>query len=216
MPARARVSRPAVNGGHREAEKLERLWSGRFGDAYTDRNASATNLREPFWRHVMQLAPAASVLEVGCNIGANLRWIRAARPDALLAGLDVNRTALQRMCGDLPDVHAVVGTARTLPIRDRSFDLVFTVGVLIHQPEESLSAVIDEIVRCARRWIVCAEYYSARPVEVTYRGERGALFKRDYGRLYLDRHPGLTPRDQGFLSRTDGWDDVTYWLFERR
>jgi hypothetical protein len=28
-------------------------------------------------------------------------------------------------------------------------------------------------------------------------------------------HGDLTLRDSGFLGRDEGWDDVTWWLFER-
>ena len=52
-------------------------------------------------------------------------------------------------------------------------------------------------------------------VEVPYRGHRGALFRRPYGRLFQEWFPQLEVRDNGFLPRDDGWDDHTWWLFER-
>lgn len=51
-------------------------------------------------------------------------------------------------------------------------------------------------------------------VDVPYRGEEGALFKRDYGRLFTEWFPQLRLRDKGFLSRAEGWDDVTWWVLE--
>ena len=72
-----------------------------------------------------------------------------------------------------------------------------------------------EIVRCSRRHVLCGEYYAERPTEIPYRGHRGALFKRDFGALYRTRFPELTLLDQGFLSKADGWDDVTWWMFEK-
>jgi SAM-dependent methyltransferase len=41
--------------------------------------------------------------------------------------------------------------ARELPFRDAWFDLVFTVGLLIHIPEESLPLVMSEVVRTIHR-----------------------------------------------------------------
>jgi hypothetical protein len=32
----------------------------------------------------------------------------------------------------------------------------------------------------------------------------------------LELFPELHLLQQGFLSREEGWDDVTYWLFEKR
>jgi hypothetical protein len=104
-----------------------------------------------------------------------------------------------------------------LPFEDRNFELVFTTGVLIHLPEDALPGAMAEIVRCSSRYVLCGEYYADEPVQVPYRGHTGALFKRDYGRLYCESFDQLRLLDSGFLPRdSGGWDDVTWWLFERR
>ena len=90
--------------------------------------------------------------------------------------------------------------ARELPVADRSVDLVFTMGVLIHQPEETLVKVMSEMVRVSRRYVLCGEYYDATTVEVPYRGHEGALFRRDYGGLFEELFPyELQLVRQGFL-----------------
>jgi len=38
-----------------------------------------------------------------------------------------------------------------LPVGDRSVEFVFTMGVLIHQPEETLEKVMSEMVRASSR-----------------------------------------------------------------
>ena len=197
-----------------DAARLEALWSGEFGDAYTARNAAAGEERRRFWRATLDEFPAARVLEVGCNLGANLRWI-ASEGSGTVCGVDVNRQALCRLHRAVPAARPVVATALGLPFGDRAFDLVFTVGVLIHQPPAALPAVMAEIVRCSRRFILCGEYYAAEPTEVAYRGQTGALFKRDFGGLYRQLFPRLALRKRQFLSQADGWDDVTFWMFEK-
>ena len=59
------------------------LWRGEFGDAYVDRNtASPDTLRanvsmwSKIFSHTM-VAPPQSILEVGANIGINLRALRS-------------------------------------------------------------------------------------------------------------------------------------------
>jgi pseudaminic acid biosynthesis-associated methylase len=198
-----------------ETARLEQLWSGQFGDAYVERNSRAGEVRGPFWREVLAAFPARRVLEVGCNLGANLRWIGELLPPGEVYGIDINQKAIQSLHSDLPTINALVGPARDLPFRDRWFDLVFTMGVLIHQPPDVLPVVMSEIVRCSRRWVLCGEYFAQQPTEVSYRGETGALFKRDFGGYYQQLFPELTLRNKGFLSRADGWDDVTTWMFER-
>jgi pseudaminic acid biosynthesis-associated methylase len=198
-----------------DAERLEALWSGEFGDAYTARNAAAGEERRHFWRATLDEFPAARVLEVGCNLGANLRWIASGEAAGTICGVDVNLQALDRLRRAAPRARPVAATALGLPFADRAFDLVFTVGVLIHQPPAALAGVMAEIVRCSRRFVLCGEYYAAEPTEIPYRGQTGALFKRDFGGLYRELFPRLALRKHGLLSRAEGWDDVTFWIFEK-
>lgn len=195
------------------ARRLERLWSGTFGDAYTERNVRPGDGRHPFWSKILQEFPVAHVLEVGCNVGANLRWIADERQ---AVGIDVNHGALVELRALAPRAFPVQSVALQLPFPDATFDLTFTAGVLIHQPPESLPDVMREIVRCSRRYVLCAEYFAEEPTEVPYRGETGALFKRDFGGLYHELFPKMTVRASGFLPRVEGWDDVTYWMFEKQ
>lgn len=200
-----------------EVERLERLWAGSFGDDYTVRNVQAAAERDRFWRSLLGEIEVTSVLEVGCNVGGNLRWVADLLPEARIVGVDVNERALAALRTAFPGVEAVPASATELPFGDASFDLVFTTGVLIHLPDDALPVAMGEIVRCSRRYVLCGEYFAKEPVEVEYRGLAGALFKRDYGRLYAEAFPELRLRDKGFLPREEGgWDDITWWLFERQ
>ena len=198
-----------------EAKRLEQLWGSDFGNAYVERNIDAANGREQFWTKALSKYPVRYALEVGCNIGANLRWICEALPQRDVYGVDVNERALVQIRSSLPGINAIWSPARALPFRDGLFDLVFTSGVLIHQPEITLPLVMSEIVRCSQRYILCMEYFSEETVEVSYRGEMGALFKRNYGQMYSEMFPELQLLEQDFLGRDQGWDEVTYWLFEK-
>lgn len=198
-----------------EASRLESLWAGDFGDEYVDRNLDAYDHRQAFWQMVIERTRPQRTLEVGCNVGGNLRWVRR-ETDGLVCGVDVNRKALTTLQRNVEGCDTILSAARELPYRDRWFDLVFTMGVLIHQPELSLPVVMSEIVRCSSRFVLCGEYFAPSSVEVPYREQEGALFKRDYGALFGALFPELVLRDSGFLGRDTGWDDITWWLFERR
>ena len=198
-----------------ESERLESLWSGEFGDAYVGRNQSAGKGRMAFWEAILEPFAAERVLEVGCNVGGNLTWIAQLVSPGGVFGVDVNLKSLKQLASSRPRVGAVRARARELPFRDLEFDLAFTMGVLIHLPPDDLPRVMAEILRCSRRYVLCGEYHAPEPVEVRYRGQSRALFKRDFGGLYESLFPELRLRNRGFLSRAEGWDDVTYWLFER-
>jgi pseudaminic acid biosynthesis-associated methylase len=197
------------------AVALETMWAGEFGDAYVDRNLVEVPERAPFWRGVLDRFPTNSVLEVGCAHGENLRHLARMIPPHAVWGADLNARALAAVPHVAPGTNAVWALARDLPFRDRFFDLVFTVGLLIHMPEETLGDVMNEIVRCSGRWILCGEYHSDETVDINYRDRPGVLFKRDYGRLYQELVPGIELRESGYLERDQGFDRVTYWVFER-
>jgi hypothetical protein len=131
-------------------------------------------------------------------------------------GVDINPTALREVRASLPDVNAVHSPARSLPFRDARFELTYTTGVLIHQAPESLPIVMSEVVRCSSRYVLCGEYHADELEEVPYRGERGALYKRDWGALYESLFPELRLLERSFAPKNEGgWDDITFWLFEK-
>ena len=196
-----------------EAARIERIWGGEFGNEYAARNPVNPSLRQDFWRDVTTRFPARSMLEVGCNLGANIRPLSIVASEARLSGIDINAAALAGLRCAEPRAKLVRASARMLPFTTGAFDMVFTVGVLIHQPPEMLHDVLDEIVRCSCRYVLCAEYYSSETVEVPYRGQTRALFKGDFGGLYRDRF-GMTIRKTTRLLGP-GWDDVTCWVLEK-
>ena len=198
-----------------EAVRLERLWAGEFGDAYVERNSALDVRRADFWHGILEGLAVRSVLEIGCGQGANLGPIAALPGNPVVWGVDVNEAALGRVRANVPGVNAIRAVARELPFRDRWFDLVFTMGVLIHQPEETLPLVMAEIVRCSGRFVLWGEYHADERTETPYRGQRGALVKRDYGRLYRELFPELRLRAEGFLAPEDGFDRVTWQLLEK-
>lgn len=204
--------------------KQVELWQSEFGASYAQRNNNriteenqAALLRD--WAKVLTHATSPlpeSALEVGCNIGRNLLALRHLIPQ--LHGIEPNRFCCEtaRNTEPLKDVVIREGEGSNLPYADNSIDLVFTSGVLIHIAPEHLGRTVDEIVRVARHYVVCIEYFSHEPVEVEYHGMSGFLYKRDFGRYYLERHPGLRVLDYGFLwQELDSADNANWWLFAK-
>lgn len=139
------------------------------------------------------------------------------RSTARACGVDINRLSLDTLRAADPAVGCVLGAARHLPIRDRSFDMVFTIGLLIHQPDSSLATVVRDIVRCSSRWVMFGEYSADKPTEIEYRGRTGLLFKRDYVWLVSELCPDLHHvATEELTLAEDGFDRVTWGVFERR
>ena len=198
-----------------DTKRLEHLWSGEFGVRYTDRNRQVNAETGNFHHSLCTQLGARRVLEVGCNIGLNLTKM-AAESHFDVWGVDLNGYAIAGAKRCLPNARFALASAYSLPFGDDAFDLTFTSGVLIHIPPHSLERVMTEIHRTSRKWICCCEYYSAEVIEVPYRGEKGALYKSDFGRLFFECFPGLKLVEKGFLAKeTTGFDNLTFWIFEK-
>jgi pseudaminic acid biosynthesis-associated methylase len=182
-------------------------WAGEFGDEYTDRNQDLPDRTEFF--NTLKPYQITNVFEVGCNIGTNLIAIR----DALgcdVSGCDINDKALDRASEE--ELLVYWEDATDLDHGCDEYDLVFTVGLLVHLNTPELIKCMREINRISSGLVMFAEY-EGDDIEVPYRGNRGALMKRDYGGIYNALFPDAVLMDKGFLPREMGFDDVTYWIF---
>lgn len=201
-----------------------RFWRGEFGDAYTERNAATDDrlaARIAMWARIlraMEGAPPRSILEIGANVGINLQAL-GFLTDATLHAIEPNAGARAAIVenGILPPARVHDGVAAEIGMSDGAVDMAFTSGVLIHVHPDDLLASCREIHRVARRYVVCAEYFSDQPDEVEYRGHAGYLFKRDFGSFWLDNFADLRVLDYGFLwRRLTGLDNITWWVFEKK
>jgi len=190
------------------------LWRSEFGRAYTDRNDHDRPDRVEAWRRLLDGIAPHRVLEVGCNVGWNLIYLDRLGIGELY-GIEPQLDAVERVRTRRPDFHVVPGTAFALPLADASCDLVFTSGVLIHIAPASLAAALDEIYRVSRRWIAAIEYDAPVEQEVVYRGHSGALWKRDHGAAWLERHPDLRLIRRLELGHELGYDSCTAHLFAK-
>ena len=198
-------------------------WEGAFGDAYIERNPCTLDLmrkRILAFAKILQLMgidQPRSILEVGANIGRNIRALQYIT-DAELHALEPNLRAREALMSDkvLSGKQIHNGSAEQLPFGNASMDMVFTCTVLIHIPPETLEQAFREIHRVARRYILIMEYFSPASEMVRYRGHDDMLFKRDYGSILLDLYSTLQLVDYGFFWKpvTD-LDNVNYWLFRK-
>lgn len=199
-----------------------RFWRGDFGRDYIERNEvdpKAIEALVPVWQRM--LAPAVpkprTILEVGCNIGLNLRALPRVT-DAKLFAVEPNAEARKRVIRDqvLSELNIQDGIAARIPLPDNAVDLAFTSGVLIHVHPDQLADSCREIFRVSARHILCAEYYSAQPREISYRGQSGLLFLRDFGAFWMQTCPSLKLVDYGFFWTGAGApDNLNWWLFSR-
>jgi len=189
------------------------LWEGEFGDEYTKRNAILPN-RKRFWAKRMRELKPETVLEVGANRGFNTYWIHKAKPQTQIWAVDLNRAALHLLHITQPTVGIECADVVNLPFKDHYFDLVVTVGLLIHLRPSAVPFAVKELGRVCKRYLLIAEYYNETWEMIPYHGKKNALWKGPYNEVVM-RELWSSEKNAGFLTQADGFDRVTWWLYER-
>jgi SAM-dependent methyltransferase len=142
-----------------------------------------------------------TVLDVGCGMGRFAEV--AAAPGARVVGVDLSVAveAAHRNLGDLPNTAFIQADVFDLPLRDDSFDLIYSIGVLHHTPDtraafEALPRLLRPGGRIAiwvysnerRLWYLSSDLYR----RVTTRMDEARLLRlcrrvAPLGRLYRAR-----------------------------
>jgi SAM-dependent methyltransferase len=124
------------------------------GDTVEKRRSEWLARLEPF-------REARSVLELGCNVGRNLFVLQQSYPALSLTGMDINRQSVEYaqarvrgdfLVGDLYEIDTALG--------DRTADVIFTMGVLIHLHPATLPKIVSAMACRARRHLVLVEQVS--------------------------------------------------------
>lgn len=198
----------------------ESFWAGDFGDDYRRRNVSeqllAANLA--LFADVFRGQPApVSAIELGANIGMNLRALKLIFPAAQLSAVEINAAAAKEL-GSVIDPTEVYHQSILNWSPTRKWDLVLVKGLLIHLNPEHLAAVYRTMAAASCKFVLICEYYNPTPIQVEYRGHKDRLFKRDWCSDFLDVAPEFALLDYGFVYRKDPafpQDDVTWFLLRR-
>jgi pseudaminic acid biosynthesis-associated methylase len=196
----------------------EEFWAGEFGDAYISRNESEQLLSSNialFAKIFSSLDKVPiSFLELGANIGMNVKAIQKLSPGAFFSGIEINKQACEVL---LETGCEVIQSSIMDAVTSKKFDLVFSKGVLIHLMPEQLVPTYQKMYNWSNRFILIAEYYNPTPVSIPYRGNNDRLFKRDFAGEFLDLFPDVVLRDYGFAYHRGIYpqDDINWFLLEK-
>ena len=196
----------------------EEFWAGKFGAEYIYRNNDETLLDSnialfsDIFSNVENIP--LTFLELGANIGMNIKAIQKLIPKAEFTGIEINHEACLLLAQTGCEV---VETSIMNASIVKKFDFVFSKTVLIHLPPEQLIPTYRKMYEYTNRFILIAEYYNPTPVEVTYRGNADKLFKRDFAGEFLDLFPDVTLKNYGFVYHRDPkpQDDINWFLLEK-
>lgn len=184
--------------------KQEEFWSTEFGEEYSDRNSWQTDAEwDQFYidtwgqskidinNIVMADLPRdIKILEVGCNIGQQLRGFQRMGFENLY-GLEIQPYAVEKAKENTKGINIIQGSAFDLPFKDGFFDLVCSNGVLIHISPDDHHKFMSEAVRCSSKYIMGWEYFEEDVTHINYRGNTGFLWKANFAKIYQDIAPEL-------------------------
>ncbi|MBT9585618.1 pseudaminic acid biosynthesis-associated methylase [bacterium] len=196
----------------------EAFWKNEFGTAYALRNRDLAQARLGFWSKILALTGNLhSVCELGANIGENLQALKGLSPGLDLGAVEINPDAFA-VLHTLPGIRAWLGAIQDYQ-PTRTFDLVFSCGVLIHLNPNDLPGVYQKMLHLSERYVLINEYFNPSPQEIPYRGESERLYKRDFAGEFLDTHCAqVEVVGYGFLWKRlePAWDNTTWTLFRKR
>ena len=197
----------------------EQLWKGQFGNEYITRNnedllvASNTAL---FSKIMSSTKDVSSIIEFGSNIGLNMLALKTILPQSSFSSVEINEKACEEL-KNLEFIDVYNTSMFDFESQDK-FDFTFTKGVLIHISPDLLDDAYNILYEYSKKYIMVCEYYNPTPVEIEYRGNNNALFKRDFAGDLMKKFSDLQLVDYGFVYHADNvfkQDDLTWFLMEK-
>lgn len=196
------------------------FWANKYAHEYISKNCLFDREKGiAAWRLMLSAAePIASVLECGCNIGRNIDFLNAVLPEASKNIIEISKPAFEFVTEQYSLGKTFNGSIEDSAFQAEAFELVYTMGVLIHVHPDDLLRNMEKMFNYSSRYILIGEYFNRVPQMIEYQGERDRLFKRDFGKAFIENF-GVKLVDYGFLwghiYDSAGFDDITWWLFEK-
>lgn len=194
----------------------EKFWISEFGDDYVDRNLyHKESIKRNFAKILIKNnIEIDSCIEFGSNVGINLDALKELYSGISTFGVEINKKAYEILIQNHNGFHGSVYNFSS----SKKYDLTLSAGVLIHQNPNKLKSYYQNLHEFSKNYILIIEYFSPKPVEVTYRGNKGKLFKRDFAGEFLELYPKCKVVDYGFIWSKDkfAWgDDVNWFLIKK-
>jgi pseudaminic acid biosynthesis-associated methylase len=199
----------------------EVFWAKEYSKEYIEKNNQFDDVKgAEAWSKILQCTnhEISNFLELGCNIGRNINTLQTVLPLAKPSVIEISEEAFQYVNSKYTFENSFHGSILDSDFPKNSFDLTFTIGVLIHINPDQLLEHMQKLYDYSNNFIVIGEYFNRTPVTIEYQGQKDRLFKRDFGKLFIENFP-VTLCDYGFLwghiYDNAGFDDTTWWVFKK-
>ena len=205
-----------------DRNEQENFWAEEYSKNYIEKNDNFNReLLLEGWKDILnQTSQINSVVECGANIGRNILALEEILPQADKTAIEISPDASKILEERFPKLNVKKSSILDSNHSGQTYDLVFTMGVLIHVAPEDLMRTMEKMFELSQRYIVIGEYFNRTPISLTYQGQENKLFKRDFGKYFLEHYENeVNLVDYGFLwghiYDDAGFDDLTWWVFQK-
>lgn len=140
-----------------EHRKVARQFGFEYFDGDRLSGYGGYNYHPRFWtdtvqqfRDHYQLAPNASILDVGCAKGFMMYDFKKLMPQANIRGIDISEYAYEHAQPEMKPFISI-GNAKALPFPDKSFDLVICINTIHNLPLDDCKQAFREIQRVSSK-----------------------------------------------------------------
>jgi len=178
------------------------FWLGSFGDEFLERLSSikkydqsyneqtGTTMTKIFNDFFSNLDKDIEILELGCNVGTKLEILKNMG-FSKLNGLEINPKAIQIAQKNHPEMNFINSSIEEYDSKGKTFDLVFTSVVLIHQNPKIIESIIQKIIDLSHKFIFGHEFFSENLEEIKYRENSNVMWKQNFPALFQKINPNL-------------------------
>ena len=158
-----------------------------------------------------------SCIELGAGSGQNIKYLKKKYPKAHFQAVEINKSSTKQI-NKVLNKEDVFNESILKFNTKKKFDLVLTKGVLIHLNPNKLNKIYKLLFKLSKKYILISEYYNPTPVQVTYRGHKNRLYKRDFAGDLLKKFKKIKLVDYGFIYKNDPkypLDDASWFLLKK-
>jgi|SRR3989304_8897977 len=186
--------------------KLIKVWEKE--EYYKLAERGSRNVRHPAMKLLGKIIRSSlRILDLGCGEGTRLNYL-CKNPDSCV-GVDISSKAVEIAKKKYARISFLNANLEKLPLKDESFDLVYSAFVLEHldQPERVINEAVRVLKKGGRMLLVAPNYGSPNRASPPFRGSR-------LGKLFLGFFDDLT---RPFIKLDKlGWEKVRPLANERK
>lgn len=174
------------SGGYKPRE----FWDKFADHLFEDKWQVATHKQHEWILKKVRETKPKNILEVGCGFGRNIKFlIENGINSGMITGVDISPKMIERAKNHVPKgVRFLVADTKSLPFKEREFDVVLVHGLFMHIPPKEIQKAIGEAIRVTKKVLIDVEqnYAPSSKDQATY-----YTFVHDYQKIFRENNASI-------------------------